>query len=334
MKRMIIMKLTALRPSLLLFLVSAAAAQAATEEKLHQQYSAQPGGKIVVEVDFGSIDVSTNATSEVVVDVWRKIGRKKKADEEAFLRENPVEFKQDGNSVTIRSHGNSKWSWSLTGRNENDAKYIITVPAQFNAQIKSGGGGVHVVDLTGEVKAQTGGGGLSFARLHGPVNGETGGGGVNAGDCEGALRFRTGGGGIEVTGGSGTLSGSTGGGSVSVKKFQGSAHVTAGGGGLTIENVSGFVEASTGGGSIRAVLPSELSDAVNLSTGGGGISVSVPATTAFNLDAKSSGGSVSTEVPVTVVGKKERDRLEGPVNGGGKTVQLRTGGGGIQVKKL
>ena len=36
-KRMIIMKLTALRPSLLLFLVSAAAAQAATEEKLHQQ---------------------------------------------------------------------------------------------------------------------------------------------------------------------------------------------------------------------------------------------------------------------------------------------------------
>jgi hypothetical protein len=73
---MIIMKLTALTPTVLLFLISAAAAQAATEEKLHQQYSAQPGGKVVVEVDFGSIDISTNATSEVVVDVWRKIGRK------------------------------------------------------------------------------------------------------------------------------------------------------------------------------------------------------------------------------------------------------------------
>ena len=331
---MIIMRLTALTPTVLLFLISAAAAQAATEEKLHQQFSAQPGGKVVVDVDFGSIDVSTNATSEVVVDVWRKIGRKKKADEEAFLRENPVEFKQDGNSVTIRSHGKSKWSWSLIGRNETDAKYTISVPAQFDAQLKTGGGGVRVVDLTGEVKARTGGGGLSFARLHGALNGDTGGGGVSAGDCEGALNFRTGGGGIEVTGGSGSLSGTTGGGSVSVKKFQGGAHVTTGGGGITIENVDGGVDASTGGGSIRAVLSSELSDTVRLSTGGGGISVSVPATAAFNLDAKTSGGSVSTDLTVAVVGKMEEGRLQGPVNGGGKSVQLRSGGGSIHLKKL
>jgi hypothetical protein len=82
------------------------------------------------------------------------------------------------------------------------------------------------------------------------------------------------------------------------------------------------------------VLPSELSDGVKLSTGGGGISVSVPGTAAFDLDAKTSGGSVSTDVTVAVVGKMERGRLNGTVNGGGKTVQLRSGGGGIQVKKL
>jgi hypothetical protein len=332
---MIIMKLTALKATALLFLISAAvAAQAATEEKLHKQFPAQPGGALVVEVDFGSIDVSTNATSEVVVDVWRKIGRRKKADEEAFLRDNPVEFSQVGKTVTIRSHGKANRSWSLFARNENDAKYTITVPAQFNAKIKSGGGGVRVVDLTGEVKAQTGGGAMSFARLHGPLNGETGGGGVNAADCEGALVFRAGGGGIEVTGGSGSLSGSTGGGSVSVKTFQGSAHVSAGGGSLTFENVSGGIDATTGGGSIKAVLPSELSDNVKLSTGGGGISVSVPATAAFNLDAMTSGGSVSTDLAVTVAGKMERSRLEGPVNGGGKSVQLRSSGGGIQLRKL
>jgi hypothetical protein len=328
------MKPTALKPTVLLFLISAVAAQAATEEQLHQRFPAQPGATVVVEVDFGSIDVSTNATSEVVVDVWRKIGRRKKADEEAFLRDNPVEFSQDSRTVTIRSHGKSKWSWSLSGRNENNAKYTISVPAQSNAQLKTGGGGVRVVDLTGEVKAQTGGGGLSFARLHGPLNGGTGGGGIGADDCEGALNFRTGGGGIEVTGGSGSLSGSTGGGSVSVRNFQGSAHVSAGGGGLTIENVAGGVDASTGGGSIRAVLPSELADNVKLSTGGGGISVSVPATAAFNLDAKTSGGSVSTELAVAVVGKMERGRLEGLVNGGGKSVQLRSGGGSIHLKKL
>jgi len=310
------MKLTARGLISVLLLFSAVAALAATEEKLNQRFSVQPGGTVVVEVDFGSIEVSTNATSEVVVDVWRRIGRKKKADEEAFLRDHPVTFTQEGNKVAIRSHGRLNSSWSGRGRNENEAKYRISVPAQFNARLKTGGGGIDVVDLTGDVGAQTGGGGLSFARLRGTLDGETGGGGVDVTTCEGSLNCRTGGGGVEI------------------KTFQGPVHATTGGGGLTIELVDGAVDASTGGGSISAVLPSELSDTVKLSTGGGGISVAVPATAAFNLDAKTAGGGVSTELPVTVVGKVETGSLQGPVNGGGQSLVLRSGGGGIHLKKL
>jgi DUF4097 and DUF4098 domain-containing protein YvlB len=82
------------------------------------------------------------------------------------------------------------------------------------------------------------------------------------------------------------------------------------------------------------MLTSELSGAVKLSTGGGSITVSVPATAAFDVDAKTGGGRVSTDLPVSVVGKLEPSRLQGPVNGGGKSVQLRTGGGSIHLKKL
>ena len=82
------------------------------------------------------------------------------------------------------------------------------------------------------------------------------------------------------------------------------------------------------------MLPSEVADTVKLSTGGGGISISVPPTVAFNLDARTSGVGVSTELPVAVAGKIEPDCLQGPVNGGGKTVQLRSGGGDIHLKKL
>jgi len=127
-----------------------------------------------VEVDFGAINVSTNGTSEVVVDVWRKIGRKKKADEEAFLRDHPVTFNQDGNTVTVRSRGKTGSSWSLRGRNSNEAKYTITVPARFSAQLRTGGGSVDVADLTGEVRADTGGGALSFSHLAGPLRGDSG----------------------------------------------------------------------------------------------------------------------------------------------------------------
>ena len=89
----------------------------------------------MVEVDFGSINVSTNATSEVVVDVWRKIGRRNKADEEAFLRDYPVAFAQEGNTVTIRSHGKTRWFGSSGRRSSNEAKYTITVPSRFNARL-------------------------------------------------------------------------------------------------------------------------------------------------------------------------------------------------------
>jgi hypothetical protein len=305
------MKLT-----LLLFLIGSVAALAATEEKLHRQFPVQPGGTIVVEADFGTINVSTNANGELVVDVWRKIGRKKKADEEAFLLDNPVTITQDGNTVTVRSPGKIAWSWSGGGRNQNEAKYTITVPARFGARLRTGGGGIEVTDLTGEVRAHTGGGGVGFTRLHGSLEGDSGGGGIAARNCDGTLNCRTGGGGIEV------------------KEFQGAVHATSGGGGLTIERVDGAVEASTGGGSISAVLPSEVSDTVKLTTGGGGIKVSVPATASFDLDAKTAGGSISTDLPVAVVGKTGGGRLQGPVNGGGKTVELRSGGGGIHLKKL
>src|SRR6185436_3076355 len=75
------------------------AGQAATEERINKKFSVKPGGTIVVDVDFGGIEVGTNATSQVVVDVWRKVGRSSKSAEETFLKENPVKFSQDGDTV-------------------------------------------------------------------------------------------------------------------------------------------------------------------------------------------------------------------------------------------
>lgn len=323
------MKLTSV-----VWLISSLAALAATEEQLNKRFTVQPGGKLVVDVDFGSLNVSTNATSEVVVDVWRKITRKSKADEAAFLREHPVTFSQDGNTVSVRSRhdGMSRWSWS--GRSRNEATYTITVPAQFNAQLRTAGGAITASDLTGEVKANTSGGGLRFANLRGPLDGDTSGGGIRVTDCQGTLKIHTSGGGIEVTGGSGSLAGETSGGSVTVRDFQGGARVHTSGGGITIEDVIGRIEGSTSGGSISAALPAPLSEDVKLTTSGGGVTVRIPEKAAFDLDAATSAGRVSSDLPVTVVGKIARDRLKGAVNGGGKSVVLRTSAGSIHVKKL
>jgi hypothetical protein len=308
-------------------------ARAATEEQINKKFSVKPGGTVIVDIDFGGIDVGTNATSEVIVDVWRKVGRSSKSAEEKFLKDNPVNFSQEGDTVTISSKSKGKSNWSLFGRNSNEAKYKITVPANFNARLGTAGGPIEVDDLTGDVKSHTSGGGLHFARLHGPLNGDTSGGGIHVKDCEGKLKINTSGGGIDVAGGSGSLTGDTSGGSVSVKEFHGPIHVETSGGGITIYGATDKVEGSTSGGSISAVLAKPVSDVVKLETSGGGITLRVSGDAAFNLDAETSAGSVSSELPVVCEGK-EHDRLKGPVNGGGKTVWLRSSAGSIHVRRV
>src|SRR5947207_3019231 len=318
----------------LLLFAGCLAVSAETEEQINKRFAVQPGGKLVVDVDFGSIDISTNASSEVSVDIFRKISRRNKSSEEEFLRERPVTFSQDGNTLTIQSRAKSKIGWSWRGSQRTEGKYTITVPAQFNPKLKTSGGGITVSGLTGETKAETSGGGLKFTRLHGPLDGATSGGGIRVAYCEGTLKVHTSGGGIDVSGGTGRLSGDTSGGSVTVKEFRGPIQVESSGGGITLENVAGKVEGSTSGGSISARFSAPLSDEVKLGTSGGGVTVHLAQDSAFDLDAATSGGGVTSDLPVTVSGKIARDHLKGPVNGGGKPVVLRTSGGSIHVKKL
>jgi DUF4097 and DUF4098 domain-containing protein YvlB len=324
------MKVTAL-----LLLLACGTVFGATEEETKKTFPASTGGKLVVDVDFGEINVTTNATpNEIGVMVWRKVTRRNQAEEEKFLKDHPVTFHQEDGTLVIRSRHKSQGGWFSNFRNRNEGKFTIKVPAEFNAKLDTAGGGISVSDLHGGVDADTSGGGLSFARLNGTLNGDTSGGGIRVLDCQGNIKIGTSGGGIDVAGGGGSLSGETSGGGVKVKNFAGPASVETSGGGITIEKVKGSVKGSTSGGPIHAVLLSPLPGEVNLSTSGGGVSVDIGDQAAFNLDAETSGGGVSCELPVTIQGKKERSRLKGPVNGGGPVVELRSSGGGIQVRKL
>ena len=320
-----------------LLLLTSFTALAATEEQIKTNFNAAPGGSLVVDVDFGSIDVATSATDEVSVDVWRKVTRKDAADEEQFLRDNPVQFLHEGDTVTVRCRHKpekSRWfSWGSRG-NQNEGKVTIRVPARFNASLDTSGGDIAVSDLTGKVNADTSGGGLRFTRLHGPLVGNTSGGGIRVVDCEGEIKIDTSGGGIELAGGGGSLKGESSGGGVKVKDFRGPVSVESSGGGVTVENIGGKLRAESSGGPVHAVLPSPIPGDVSLESSGGGVTVQVPSDAAFNLDAESSGGGVSCDLPMTIQGKKQHDELKGPVNGGGPILKLESSGGGIHVKKL
>jgi len=318
-----------------LMLLSACVVSAATEDKINKTFTVSPGGELVVEVGFGSIEVVASPDfHEVSVEGWRKITRSSEADEVSFLKDNPIELSQEGNTVIVRAPARMSWSWFSGWRNRNEARYTVHVPTEFSTKLKTSGGSIAVSNVSGSVKANISGGSLRFTNVHGPIDGHTSGGSIKTVDCTGDLLIGTSGGSIDVAGGSGSLHGNTSGGSVTVKTFNGPVEVGTSGGGITIENTRGKISGHTSGGSIHATLLSPIQDDIELTTSGGGVTVKVPADAAFALDAGTSGGGVHSDLPVTTQGDLKHNHIKGTINGGGPSVQLHTSGGGINVQKL
>ena len=122
-------------------------------------------------------------------------------------------------------------------------------------------------------------------------------------------------------------------GAVAVKDFQGPVSVTTNGGGINLDGIAGPIDGATGGGSISASVAS-VANEIKLLTAGGGVTLRAPENAAFDLDASTSAGTVTSDLPVPAQGKPSRQRLKGAVNGGGKQVSLRTGGGNVTIKRL
>jgi DUF4097 and DUF4098 domain-containing protein YvlB len=328
------------RLSLSLACLLAATAQALgadVEGNLQKSFAVEPGGRLVVDADRGSIEIKTSKGSQVEVEVFRKVTRASDARAKEILGEHKVDFAQEGNTVTVRARRKteSRGFWNL-GSTGLDVRYVITVPEKFDADLKTSGGGIKVADLAGEVKARTSGGSITLGRIQGPVHGSTSGGSVYLAGFRGVAQIQTSGGNIEIADGDGNVSAETSGGSIHAKSVKGNLTAHTSGGGITVQKVEGNLNATTSGGSISAVLIQPPTADCRLETSGGSITVKLGANVAFDVDAQTSGGGVSSELPVTttVSGKPNRNSLKGKVNGGGRSLVLRTSGGNIHLNKL
>jgi hypothetical protein len=318
--------------TLLLLVAATATASALSEENINQQLDCAPGGRIIVDVDFGTIDVSAGADDKVVVDAHRKIDSNNDAQEKEYLAAAPVTVTKDGNTVTIRARRAQKdrnMNWS--GRCNMDARYTVRVPKNFNSELRTAGGSIIGAELTGTMSADTSGGKLKFTHLKGPTGATTSGGSIELNGCEGAVKVDTSGGRIESIDGSGSLEARTSGGSIVVRNFGGDTKVETSGGRLAFENVNGKITGRTSGGSITARLKSPVPGDVNLETSAGSIEVTVPPDAGLDVEAEASSGRVTSELPFVGI-RTDREQLKGKINGGGKSLVLRSGAGSISIK--
>jgi len=320
-----------LRNLLILFALTLTAS-AASEEIVIRQLDAAPGGKLVVDVDFGSVTVTAGADDKVALEAHRMVDFGDEAKEKEYLAAVPITIATEGNVVTVRSRSQKLRDWNI-GHRKTDAEYSLRVPKKFEVALRTDGGAISATDITGNLNAHTSGGLMAFARLEGTVDGETSGGLIEVEDCRGPIHIETSGGHIKVTRGQGSLNAHTSGGRIEVRNFSGDTEVRTSGGDLDLEKVSGKLVGKTSGGAIRASIPGPVSGDVKLETTAGNIDLLVPANAGLEIDATTSVGEVVSSLPIQV-SDVHREHLRGTLNGGGKSVRLGTSAGNITIRPI
>lgn len=316
----------------LLLLAGIWPAFALSEQHAEGNFDVTPGARLAVDVDFGNVDVSRGADNKVAVSAYRKIEGLSETQEKEYVAAAPIMLAKEGNTVVVRAkreREGKNWSWS--GHVTMQARYTIRVPAEINAELSTGGGEISATEVSGSCKAETSGGNLKFTRLRGPLRASTSGGQISLEACDGAINIETSGGKIDSLAGSGSLNASTSGGSIVVRNFSGDTRVETSGGSLKFEDVRGKLFGETSGGAISAKVPTPLPGDIKLETSAGQIEISLPPDAGMDLNAETSEGCVTSELPM-VTKRAGREGLKGTINGGGKSLVLRTGAGNIVIK--
>ena len=144
---------------ILLLILIASTAWAKTENNVNEQFDCPPGGQLIVDVDFGTIDVGVGTDGKVTVDAIRKIDSNDEAREKEYFAERPLLVAKEGDTITVKVRRNrDRQSYSWNGSVSMDARYTIRVPKNFNADLRTCGGSVAATGVTGDVKADTSGG--------------------------------------------------------------------------------------------------------------------------------------------------------------------------------
>src|SRR5207247_677963 len=101
-----------------LLLVASTLAASDVEDRLTQSYRVEPGDKLAVQADRGSIEVKSSTGDQVAIEVLRQVKGESRARAEEVLKNHEVKFSQDGDTVQVRAEMNSGWAshWRDKGR--------------------------------------------------------------------------------------------------------------------------------------------------------------------------------------------------------------------------
>jgi DUF4097 and DUF4098 domain-containing protein YvlB len=318
-----------------------------TEGNLSKRFDVKPGGQLVMDVDRGGIEITTGETSEVKVEVKRKITGVSSPKAEETLAAHEVTLDQDGDRVEVHARFKKDFLQSFNKAAQKlQVRYEVLVPRKFNLDLRTSAGEISSSDIEGSVKARTAGGSLKFSEIKGPFEGMTSAGSIHLQGASGVVTAKTSGGSIslgtlasdataETSAGSisvkranAKLTATTHGGSIELGELEGPARVETSAGSITVKAAKEQLSAITHGGRIEA---GELGGPADLETSAGSIKVGAAHAP---LVANTSGGGIEID--------QAADTITAHTSAGSITAaftaqphgdcRLTTSGGGINVR--
>ncbi len=188
---------------------------------------------------------------------------------------------------------------------EGESGGRVSVEAKFPPTSGFNFGGRHSLDFTVKVPREaaleisTGDGNIRIAGVHGHARLHSGDGQIEVSDLDGSLTASSGDGDVHVAG-----------------RFDE----------LDIRTGDGDVEAGAAPGSVVA-------SSWRVTTGDGDVTFRLADDLKANLEARTNDGRLTVDVPLTISGSQGRSHATGTLNGGGGTLSIRTGDGGIHIGK-
>jgi DUF4097 and DUF4098 domain-containing protein YvlB len=266
---------------------------------LSQSFQAGPGGKLTLNVDRGSVQITATDENTVTVHLTRRVTGASDSEAAQILKDEQVVLSQEANEISITAENPPELQhMSLFSHPNLDAQYEITVPRRFEAQVETSGGEINVSGIQGSTGCKTSGGRIICNEITGDVNARTMGGDVQATGCKGRIDLATMGGSIIIDG------------------FSGAS-----------------VHATTSGGSVSANFDAAPTEDSELKTSGGNIAVQLPDNAALQLEGQTFAGSEKSDFPVEIQDQFGNGTLSGAINGGGPMLRMNTSAGNLEVRK-
>lgn len=275
-------------------------------DDFHYSYPLSAGGRLQVENNNGSIEISGWDQNTVEID------GSKYASSESRLKEIRIDITQSADEIRIRTVPPVDRHWNY------GARYVIRVPRRAElANIVTSNGSIHVDGIEAPARLKTTNGGIRASAIQGTLDARTTNGPLEISNVVGDTTLRTANGPIRADVKKGRFEAVTSNGSITARLIDADSNP------VRLETSNGHID-----------LTMDAAREVHADTSNSSIVVRMPASAGAMLRAHTSNSSISSDFDVSTRGSLSKHHLEGTIGSGGPLLDLGTSNGSIRILRL